>query len=320
MIHDSLIPIDDASVDAASSTRASTGSRGLWAVLLALWIPSAMTLTTIHKPQPFVDFTKSPTPQGYAWSLALFVVPSLVLGRWYVQRERSALQHRAVLLTLASLVPLGFGLDLLFARWFFVFHNREATLGLEVPVLGGHVPVEEFVFYALGFVATLLTYIWADEDFLSAYHVPEREGVAHGRRLQLNPWALPACALVLLAAWAFKNRAGSPEPGFPGYLCFLLGVSVLPTAVLYPTARPYINWRALSLVVLAMLFVCIIWEASIGVPWQWWGYQPRQMTGLFVNAWSGLPIEELLVWHMVSFMTVVVYEVVKVRLGLRAPR
>ena len=36
------------------------------------------------------------------------------------------------------------------------------------------------------------------------------------------------------------------------------------------------------------------------------------MMGLFVGAWSNLPIEEVCVWIAVTYATVIVFEVVKV--------
>jgi hypothetical protein len=36
------------------------------------------------------------------------------------------------------------------------------------------------------------------------------------------------------------------------------------------------------------------------------------MTGLFVGAWSSLPIEEICIWIAVTYATVIVFEVMKV--------
>ena len=61
----------------------------------------------------------------------------------------------------------------------------------------------------------------------------------------------------------------------------------------FPVARRFINWRALSLTLFFMLLVSLLWEATGAVPYNWWNFQHRQMTGLFVGAWSRLPIEEV---------------------------
>jgi hypothetical protein len=41
------------------------------------------------------------------------------------------------------------------------------------------------------------------------------------------------------------------------------------------------------------------------------------MIGLFIGAWSGLPIEEVFVWIAVTYATVIVYETVKVFIASR---
>jgi hypothetical protein len=49
--------------------------------------------------------------------------------------------------------------------------------------------------------------------------------------------------------------------------------------------------------------------------YNWWNYEHRQMMGLFVGAWSGLPIEGACVWMAVAYATVIVFEVMKVLLA-----
>jgi hypothetical protein len=44
----------------------------------------------------------------------------------------------------------------------------------------------------------------------------------------------------------------------------------------FPTARPFINWRAFSLTLFIIVLVSLIWEATLAVPYQWWGFQPAQ--------------------------------------------
>jgi hypothetical protein len=56
-------------------------------------------------------------------------------------------------------------------------------------------------------------------------------------------------------------------------------------------------------------------EILFHVPYAWWNYQQRQMMGLFVGAWSGLPIEVACVWIAVPYAAVTVFEVVKVLLA-----
>ena len=59
-----------------------------------------------------------------------------------------------------------------------------------------------------------------------------------------------------------------------------------------------------------MLLISLLWEASLASPYQWWGYQPEAMTGIFLTAWSHLPLEAVFVWLAVTYTTVIVYEVV----------
>ena len=40
---------------------------------------------------------------------------------------------------------------------------------------------------------------------------------------------------------------------------------------------------------------------------------------MFIGAWSGLPIEEVVLWVAVSYATVIVFEVVKVWLASERP-
>jgi hypothetical protein len=84
-----------------------------------------------------------------------------------------------------------------------------------------------------------------------------------------------------------------------------------PSTVLLPAALPVINWRAFSLTLFVILLMSVLWEATLGVPYGWWGYQPAQMMGLSITAWNYLPIEAICVWIAVTYQTVIVYEVVK---------
>lgn len=94
----------------------------------------------------------------------------VVFGVWVARSRRTTEQRSASLITLSLLIPLGFVLDLLFGRLFLSFPNLNATLGILVPCYDPRtgwlglwgpgwkpfLPLEEFAFYALGFVAMLL--------------------------------------------------------------------------------------------------------------------------------------------------------------------
>jgi len=104
----------------------------------------------------------------------------------------------------------------------------------------------------------------------------------------------------------------SPCPaGFPGYFAVLVVGGFVPAISFFPTVRPFINWRAFSLTLFIILLVSLLWEATLALPYHWWGFQSDQMTGLFIGAWARLPIEEVGVWIAVSYATVIVFEIFK---------
>ena len=97
-------------------------------------------------------------------------------------------------------------------------------------------------------------------------------------------------------------------------------VSTIPSVGFFSTARPFINWRAFSLTLFMILLISLFWEATLAVPYGWWGYQPGEMVGLFIGAWAGLPIEAVLVWISVTYATTIVYEVLKIALARKGTR
>lgn len=137
------------------------------------------------------------------------------------------------------------------------------------------------------------------------------------RLLQFHSTSLIFATVLIGAAWFYKKHLALPEDqaGFPGYFTFLVVGALLPAVAFFPVARRFINWRALSLTLFFMLPVSLLWEATLAVPYQWWGFQHRQMIGLFIGAWAGLPIEEVCVWIAVTYATAIVFEVVKVLLA-----
>jgi hypothetical protein len=88
----------------------------------------------------------------------------------------------------------------------------------------------------------------------------------------------------------------------------------------FPVANPYINWRAFSLAFFFILLVSLFWEATLTVPYQWWGYQPRQMIGLTINGFSGLPVEAPMLWMGITWATIIVYETIYILLYRNASK
>jgi hypothetical protein len=145
----------------------------VFVIAAALVLPAAITLRSVIHPGTLDVAAANPTPRGYTWSLLLFVVPIIVLVWWFARRRDLQFPRKAFWRTIAVLAPLGFVLDLLFGNAFFTFPNHEATIGVNVPAVGGPIPVEEFVFYLTGFMLVLLSYIWCDEYWMAAYNVPD---------------------------------------------------------------------------------------------------------------------------------------------------
>jgi hypothetical protein len=288
----------------------------LIAMLAMLVIPATLTLRAVHSPIPLIPVDQNSTPHGYTISLLLFIFPIALIAGWFLPSEGLHIPQRAFRWTLIILVPLGFLLDFVFAQWFFVYPNVGATLGIPAPALGRPVPLEEYVFYLAGFLAVLLLYVWLGEFWLAAYNLPDYPAEVRKvrRLLHFHPTSLVLAVVLIGAAWFYKKHLALPEDraGFPGYFAFLVAGALLPAVAFFPVARRFINWRALSLTLFFMLLVSMLWEATLAVPYNWWNFQHRQMIGLFIGAWSRLPIEEVCVWIAVTYATTIVFELVKV--------
>ena len=275
-----------------------------------LAVPAALTLHTVRVPAVVDVKAVNPSPYGYTISLLLFLIPIAAMLLWLFPKENVRVSKHAFGWTIALLFPLGAGLDFFFAHLFFTFGNKAATLGITAPALGGGVPLEEYAFYFTGFVADLLFYIWLDEYWLVAYSVPVEKRMNFKRLLHFHPWSL-VFALVLVAGAILFRKLAISEAGFPSYFIFLVVGAMTPSAALLPEALPVINWRAFSLTLFMMLLISLMWEATLGVPYGWWGFQPPQMVGISITAWDNLPIEEIFVWIGVTYATVIVYEIIR---------
>lgn len=280
-------------------------------MLAMVMLPAAVTLRTVHATALQTRVAESASRYGYTVSLLLFAVPSLFILSWFLGQQRLTISKRAFGWTIGILFPMGAALDFFFAQLFFVFPNHAATLGIRAPALGGGVPLEEYAFYLLGFVAVLLVYIWFDEYWLAAYSVPAAERIDFHRLLRFHPASL-LVALALLAAGILYQRLVVGVAGrFPGYFVFLVLGALLPSSALLPTARPVINWRALSLTMFLLLTISLLWEVTLALPYGWWNFRDAQMLGIRITAWSYLPLEEVYVWVAVTYSSVIVYEIVK---------
>ncbi len=299
-------------------------------ILGMLAVPATLTLRTVRV-SAVVDVTApNPSPHGYTVSLLLFLIPILVIGGWLVPQDNVSISKKSFTRTIALLFPLGCILDFFFAHLFLTFPNPDATLRIPAPALGdagaayifigspghvliGSVPIEEYIFYFTGFVTVLLLYIWFDEYWLAAYSIPGQDSrrSSFQRLLRFHPASLILALALIAAAIAYRHFFAPSPPGFPGYFVFLVAGALGPSAALFPEALPVINWRAFSLTLFMLLLTSLLWEATLAVPYGWWGYQPAQMVGLNVTAWNHLPLEAICVWIAVTYTTVIVYEIVK---------
>jgi hypothetical protein len=284
----------------------------LLAILAMISVPAALTLRTVQV-APMVDQSnRNPSPYGYTISLLLFIVPALIIGLWFVPREDVKISRNSFWFSVALLFPLGGLLDFFFAAKFFRFPNAGATLRIAAPAMGGSVPLEEYFFYLTGFVFTLLLYIWLDEYWMAAYGVPSTHWVrtSFTRILRFHPASLIGAVVLIGAAIVYKSYIAK-EPGFPGYFTFLVVAALGPSVALFPSALPVVNWRAVSLTIFVVLLVSLLWEATLALPYGWWGFQDSQTIGIRITAWSRLPIEEVVIWIAVTYATVIVYENVR---------
>jgi hypothetical protein len=307
----------------APSTRSTTNRSPAPSPRLSFWIVAAMlamvavpayfTLHTVRVSSPAIPISPDPSPYGYTVSLLLFVVPIIVIAFWFIPREEIKISQKAFWWTIGILFPLGALLDFLFASRFFLFPNPGATLGIKAPALGNWVPVEEYIFYFTGFLAVLLLYIWLDEYWLSAYAVSGTadERSSFDRLLRFHPYSLLLAAALIAAAFLYRPIFAPNLPGFPEYFLFLVLGALLPSSILFPSACPVINWRALSLTMFMILLISLLWEVTLALPCGWWNFQDDAMIGLSITAWFRLPIEEVFVWIAVTWATVIVYETVK---------
>jgi hypothetical protein len=334
----------------------------LFAIIATVVIPAMFTLDTVVLPLAGSDVTKDPTPLGYTVSLLIYLVPVLTFYWWFSRRcdegdgivrrkarvvlgrllapprdYRVDYRRSAFRRTLITLIPAGFFLDVVLGHAFLTFTNRQATFtriglfpafnfstGQFVP----HIPVEEFAFYTLGFMAILSLYVWCDEYWLERYnvadyHVPPGQTRGHGlpafiAQVQIRTPLVISVSLVT-AAWLYKKFLAPPmaQAGFPSYFTFLVLASLFPAILLFRSTQRFINWRAVSFTVLWVVLTSLIWEATLASPYGWWGYQPFHMAGLSVGAWFQLPIEAVLLWVSATFTTVMVYETYKILISMK---
>src|SRR5256714_15512886 len=284
----------------------------LFAIAAALLFSAVIALRTFIHPATLQSTSDNPTPLGYTWSLALFIIPIGVLAWWFGCRPDLKFPRKAFWRAIAVLAPLGFALDLLFGNVFFIFANKAATLGCDLPALGGAIPIEEFIFYLTGFMLVLLSYIWCDEYWMAAYNVPDYKEAAKDipRIVQFHFASIVLGVVLIAAAVLYRKFVSGAADGFPWYFIYLVCASIIPSAGFFHTAQPFINWRAFSFTFFLLLLISLLWEVTLALAYGLWSYRPRALMGLHIGAWFGLPLEAVCVWVAVRFTTIMTDEVI----------
>lgn len=291
-------------------------------IMIMIIVPAWLTLTQVKDAGIFEWTLRNPTPYGYTVSLLFFIFPCIILSIWFWLHPTVDIQKKSFFMTVLVLIPLGFLLDIFLGDLFFSFPNKEATLQIFVPGFNFHtfsfekiLPVEEFGFYTFGFLAVLLLYIWCDEYWFKAYNIPNYHSeTSKLKKLTVIHWnsLTYTIIMVILALIIKKFGTHGHNEGFPAYLIFLIIAGMTPGILLFQSVKTFINYRAFSFTFLLILFISLLWEVTLAMPYQWWAYNANYMVGIFIPAWHGLPIEEPILWMCVTWTTVIVYEAIKV--------
>jgi hypothetical protein len=245
---------------------------------------------------------------NYAWSLLLWGIPIAYLAPLFAMltREGTGRRRKALLLTVVLIVTLGVVLDFLLGHLTLVFPGCE-TEGKYLHCIGGEVPVEELLFYALGPVAIVLAYACADERWLAAYN--PADDLLDVKLLQISP----PIVLTALGAAIFLTVVWQIKGAFPTYATFLAAGSLLPSMFLYRAIGRLVNWPAFAVTTLYVALTSVIWEVTLALPRGWWGYKMEGMLAQ-INAWSSphpFPVEAAFVWIAAPFSSVLIYEFAK---------
>ena len=178
-----------------------------------------------------------------------------------------------------------------------------------LPAVGGRVPLEELLFYAMGPVAIVLVYACADERWLSKYNPVD--DLLDLKLIQPSPRLIIVAAVAAVTALVLWRVNGT----FPTYFVFLAAGALLPAIFLYRTIGALTNWPAFAVTTLYVILTSIIWEVTLAIPRQWWGYEPSGMIGVTIAAWSRVdaifPVEAAAVWIFAPFASILTYEFAK---------
>lgn len=299
-----------------------------FALLATVAIPFTLTLGTVNAPMVAPDFAQNPTPLGYLWSLSVFAVPIAMFMLWLKRNPQYHVEKLAYLGTIAGIFLLGCILDFGFGYSFFRFPNTDAVIGIRLPSFSfetwrfvpNYLPIEEFGFYFLGGTYMISSYLWGVLFWFKRYNYKNHkaETQSFDRIVEFNFKALLLCLALCMLGFVIKKLGPHPE-GFSGYFSFLVLMAFLPCMICYNVTKYLINWRAFSFMSFVLLLVSLVYEATLGVPYGWWRYNDDQMLGISITAWSGLPIEAVLLWIAAGFGSVLLFEALRMVFYMERP-
>jgi len=252
----------------------------------------------------------------YFTSLALWGIPILYLWPVFnmLTADGTGRRRRALRWTVGTIVVLGVVLDFVLGYLTLRFPGCSAPPGAGpyvwcLPAVGGRVPVEELLFYAMGPTAMVLVYACADERWLSKYN--PKDDLLHLKLIQLSPRLVLVAAGAVVTALVLWRVNGT----FPTYFAFLAAGALLPAIFLYRAIGNLANWPAFAVTTLYVILTSVIWEVTLAIPREWWGYEPSGMIGVTIAAWSRgaaiFPVEAAAVWLFAPFSSILTYEFAK---------
>lgn len=252
----------------------------------------------------------------YFTSLTIWGVPILYLWPVFNMLTASGTgrRRRALRWTAGTTVGLGIVLDFVLGHLTLRFPGCSEPPGAGpylwcLPAVGGRVPVEELLFYAMAPVAIVLVYACADERWLSRYN--PTDDLFDLKLIQPSPRLMIVAAVAALTALVLWRVNGN----FPAYFMFLAAGALVPAMFLYRAVGNLTNWPAFAVTTLYIIVTSVIWEVTLAIPRQWWGFEPSGMIGVAIAAWSRgeaiFPVEEVGVWLFAPFSIILTYEFAK---------
>ena len=274
-----------------------------WLVVLVLTVAVALGLDAVGR-------------LTYFTSLVLWGIPILYLWPVFnmLTAEGTGRRRRALRYAAGAIVVLGIVLDFVLGFLTLRFPGCSEPAGSSpylwcLPAVHGRIPVEELLFYVMGPVAMVLVYACADEHWLAKYN--RKDDLLDLKLIQLSP----SLAMVAVGAVVTAMVLWRVNGNFPTYFLFLSAGAVLPAMFLYRTIGNVTNWPAFAVTTLYVILTSVIWEVTLAIPRQWWGYEPSGMMGLTIAAWSRgeaiFPVEAAVVWIFAPFSSILTYEFAK---------